>query len=143
MIWAPTGAPVFNCPCCDYPTLGERGGFEICRVCRWDDEFVDYTPPEEIIGGANGDYSMKEALENFAEYGQMYRPSDSRFVTDPEELQNRWKILKVTAEIKRSGPTEELYRELQGYIEEKLDRYFAKNPSELAGLVDPKWGPKK
>nr|WP_282707098.1 CPCC family cysteine-rich protein [Nonomuraea coxensis] len=28
----------YACPCCRYVTLGERGGFEICPVCLWEDD---------------------------------------------------------------------------------------------------------
>jgi hypothetical protein len=27
-----------ECPCCGYRTIGERGGYEICRVCFWEDD---------------------------------------------------------------------------------------------------------
>jgi len=36
-----TQAPIHNCcPCCGYLTLRERGGFEICPVCFWQDDDV-------------------------------------------------------------------------------------------------------
>lgn len=113
MIWAPTGEPLFNCPCCGYRTLSERGGFEICELCGWEDEFVDYPDPDEIAGGANGDYSLTEARNNFALYGTQYRPGDHRFPTNPEYLRLRWRLQKIYGDIERSGPSKELYDELQ------------------------------
>ena len=29
------------CPCCGYLTLDERGGYEICPVCYWEDDGQD------------------------------------------------------------------------------------------------------
>lgn len=27
-----------RCPCCDHLTLSERGGYEICPICFWEDD---------------------------------------------------------------------------------------------------------
>lgn len=31
-------SPVYRCPCCGAFTRGERGAWDICRVCRWEDD---------------------------------------------------------------------------------------------------------
>ncbi|MBW4450056.1 MAG: hypothetical protein KME38_25295 [Spirirestis rafaelensis WJT71-NPBG6] len=31
----------YHCPCCSYKTLLERGGYEICPVCFWEDDGQD------------------------------------------------------------------------------------------------------
>lgn len=31
----------YRCPCCGYKTLDERGGFNICEVCFWEDDGQD------------------------------------------------------------------------------------------------------
>ena len=59
---------LYCCPCCDYPTLGEPGGFEICSVCNWEDDDCD--------AGANGDYTIEEARNNFKQYLTKYRATD-------------------------------------------------------------------
>lgn len=33
--------PRLACPCCRYLTLEERGGYDICPVCFWEDDGVD------------------------------------------------------------------------------------------------------
>lgn len=53
------------CPCCGYPTLEERGGYEICVICNWEDEDQDGESADEIWGGANGSISLTEARYNF------------------------------------------------------------------------------
>lgn len=66
----------FLCPCCSYPTLSERGEYEICLLCSWEDDGQDTPHENEIWGGPNSNYSLKEARENFELYYTMYRPSD-------------------------------------------------------------------
>jgi hypothetical protein len=70
----------FACPCCGYPTKPELGAFDICTLCDWEDDGLEYSYPIDfVIGGPNDDYSIKEARSNFEAYGCMYRPEDSRF----------------------------------------------------------------
>ena len=52
--------PMFTCPGCGYPTLQERGAYEICKVCNWEDDNQDDENAEEIWGGPNGDLSLTE-----------------------------------------------------------------------------------
>jgi hypothetical protein len=59
----------YRCPCCRYKTLHERGGFEICPVCFWEDDGQDDDDADEIRGGPNGDLSLTGARENFGQYG--------------------------------------------------------------------------
>lgn len=43
---------LYKCPCCSRFTLYERGAYEICRVCDWEDDPVQSTDPA-YSGGAN------------------------------------------------------------------------------------------
>lgn len=47
---------LFTCPCCGYKTLSEQppGTFEICQICWWEDDNIQFDDPD-YIGGANGD----------------------------------------------------------------------------------------
>jgi len=67
-----------KCPCCGYDTLTEWGGFEICDLCFWEDEGLGrIVPPDELIGGANHDYTLTEARENFRKHLTMYRKDNN------------------------------------------------------------------
>lgn len=59
----------FPCPCCGYRTLGEEppGTFEICPVCLWEDDDVQFRDPD-YPGGANR-VSLKDARENLRRFG--------------------------------------------------------------------------
>jgi hypothetical protein len=76
-----------TCPCCGYPTLRERGHFEICEICHWEDDGQDdpdFAPrpdvssPDVITGGPNSYYSLTEARLNFELHQQMYRAADKQ-----------------------------------------------------------------
>ena len=58
----------YDCDCCGFPTLdyNNSNGYtnDICYLCWWEDD-SEYGP--------NGDYSLKEAQENFKKYTIMYR----------------------------------------------------------------------
>ena len=51
---------LYTCPGCSYPTLSERGGYEICRVCNWEDDGQDDKEADEIWGGPNYELSLTE-----------------------------------------------------------------------------------
>lgn len=55
----------YACPCCSYNTLSEKapGTFEICPVCYWEDDNVQYDDPD-YEGGANN-VSLNKARKNF------------------------------------------------------------------------------
>jgi len=55
----------YTCPCCGYKTLDDLppGTYEICKLCGWEDDFVQFRDPD-YEGGANGE-SLREAQYNF------------------------------------------------------------------------------
>ena len=59
----------FQCPCCGYKTLREEppGTYDICPVCRWEDDPIQFADPS-YRGGANSE-SLTEARENFRSFG--------------------------------------------------------------------------
>ena len=65
----------YACPCCGYLTLDEAptGTYDICKVCFWEDDGVQFRDPD-YPGGANR-VSLNEARESFHQHGV----SDPRF----------------------------------------------------------------
>lgn len=59
----------YKCPCCGYYTLTEKppGTYEICPVCDWGDDDIQYVDPT-FEGGFN-DMSLNEAKENYLKIG--------------------------------------------------------------------------
>ena len=75
------GGP-YRCPCCGFITLAERGMYEICQVCFWEDDGQDEHDADEIRGGPNHGLSLRAARRNFQAVGAC----DERFtgsVRDP------------------------------------------------------------
>jgi hypothetical protein len=70
------GGP-YRCPCCGYRTLNERGAFEICPVCFWEDDGQDEGDVDTVRGGPNGSLSLRAARHNFERIGA----SDERSLT--------------------------------------------------------------
>ena len=58
-----------RCPCCYCLTLTDRGGFDICQVCFWEDDGQDDHDVEAVRGGPNGDLSLAEARANYRRLG--------------------------------------------------------------------------
>ncbi len=59
----------YTCPCCSYKTLDEEppGTFDICPVCYWEDDDVQFNDPD-YAGGANT-VSLRQAQKNYASFG--------------------------------------------------------------------------
>jgi hypothetical protein len=68
VIRPPENGVRFRCPCCRYLTLGERGGYEICPVCFWEDDGQDDGDAARVRGGPNGSLSLEAARRNFGAY---------------------------------------------------------------------------
>lgn len=66
----------FQCPCCEFYTLPEQPSntFEICPVCYWEDDGVQFLH-HDYTGGANT-ISLNQARANYRQYGA----SDPDFV---------------------------------------------------------------
>lgn len=82
----PSDLPL-RCPCCFFKTLDERGEYEICSVCFWEDDGQDEYDVDVVRGGPNGALSLTQARKNYRELGA----SEARLVVyvrppQPEEL---------------------------------------------------------
>ena len=78
MVWTSIVKPAkpglrYNCPCCGFRTLSERGGFEICEVCFWQDDGQDEHDADVVRGGPNHRLSLSQAQRNFAALGAIER----------------------------------------------------------------------
>jgi cysteine-rich CPCC protein len=62
----PEGGP-YACPCCGDVTLSERGAYEICPTCWWEDDGQDDADADTVRGGPNGSLSLTEARRQYRE----------------------------------------------------------------------------
>ncbi len=65
----------YPCACCGYLTFDEElpGTFEICPVCGWEDDEIQFRDPT-YTGGANA-VSLEQARENFRAIGAIDKES--------------------------------------------------------------------
>lgn len=68
---------LFACPCCQYKTLSERGGYLICPVCFWEDDGSDLNSQTNY--SSVNRMTLAEAKENFKKYGAVTE-SSLRFI---------------------------------------------------------------
>jgi hypothetical protein len=106
----------YACPCSGYLTLDERGGYDICPLCDWEDDGQNDPHADEVWGGPNGDYSLSEARDNFRRHMTMFRPSDRRGF----ERETREKAIALKREL----------------ISLCLELATASNPLSAATLID-------
>lgn len=117
-----------QCPCCKYDTISEKGRFDLCYLCSWEDDGQDDPWADEIKGGPNSDYSLSEARFNFNRFHTMYRPSDQAFLKNrsPEIDVIKKELMRL---LKKKEKTGNKNHQLQAQItakkiefEEALDR---------------------
>jgi hypothetical protein len=83
---SPDGS-LYRCPCCASRTLHERGVFEMCPVCWWEDDGQDDHDAETVRGGPNGTFSLSQARQHYLQFGTY----DIRFISSvrkprPDEI---------------------------------------------------------
>jgi hypothetical protein len=76
------GDRLFPCACCGYQTMAQpaTGTYDICPVCFWEDDLVQYEDPT-YAGGANRP-NLIESRVNFERYGAC-EPTSVRHVRPP------------------------------------------------------------
>lgn len=72
-----------SCPCCGRRTIQNRGDYEICTVCWWEDDGQDNDTASTVYGGPNHGISLTQARYNFIKYG-IYDPNRSDLLAERE-----------------------------------------------------------
>lgn len=74
----------YTCPCCGYKTLDEEppGTYNICSICFWEDDGVQYDDPD-YEGGANTP-SLRKAQKNYLLFGAC-EEGCKEFVREPND----------------------------------------------------------
>ncbi|MFJ8072319.1 CPCC family cysteine-rich protein [Peribacillus sp. NPDC096447] len=88
-----------KCPCCGFPTLDERGGYDICELCNWEDDGQDDLYADEVWGGPNGDYSLTEARRNFNKHLIMYRDKINILSQTDKKIETKTNLIRAFVEL--------------------------------------------
>ncbi len=80
-----------TCPCCGYKVFEERGNYEICPICYWEDDDVQLADPW-FEGGANTP-SLVAAQKNYTKFGSMEQrfQKNTRKATESDEKDSEWR----------------------------------------------------
>lgn len=112
----------YPCPVCVCPTLNDRGGYSICRVCFWEDAGgADLDRPV----GANHGYTRRRAIRNVASNGTMYDADDRlrpRLLDRITVTVARNGVLHSRAALLASTDTEGFHR-AAGVLEQRVQDY--------------------
>ena len=100
---------MYTCPCCGYKTLEEKppGTFNICQLCGWEDDAVQFDNPD-YEGGANSE-SLREAQHNFItesktkNYSTEYEKDKEWIILSPPNETTRTKNIKTNFIGDRNG----------------------------------------
>lgn len=79
------GSSPKQCPCCDYFSLAARGKSLVCPVCFWEDDCEDVLFPDwGATSDLNGGMTLREARDNFREYGAFNSEYSDMVIGDVE-----------------------------------------------------------
>ncbi|AZL16367.1 CPCC family cysteine-rich protein [Rickettsiales endosymbiont of Stachyamoeba lipophora] len=69
----------YECPCCHNETLNEEppGTYEICQICKWEDDLAQYYDPD-YIEGANK-ISLNEARKIYQKYSMLTKDENNNY----------------------------------------------------------------
>ena len=73
-VFASTAEGPFTCPCCGHLALPERGVYEICGECGWEDDGQDDHDCDVVRGGPNGRLSLDAARAMYIARGGRPEP---------------------------------------------------------------------
>lgn len=133
----------FNCPCCGYPTLEERQGWEICCLCNWEDD----PHADEVWGGPNQDYSLTEARENFKKHYTMYRDRRTISKQTDKEVQTKKRLVNAFEKLRTANnesaqqiwlEIDSFEKELDDIVHERVEHYSnnIENNQEIINLIN-------
>jgi hypothetical protein len=66
---APAHVNPYSCPCCGHLTLSERGSYELCPECGWEDDGQDEHDSHVVRRGPNGAESLDDARRRYVAGG--------------------------------------------------------------------------
>lgn len=125
----------YTCPCCGYKTLTEEppGTYEICSICFWEDDPIQFNDPF-YEGGANG-ISLMEAQRNYQEFGacekEMIKNVRKPNIDDEKDI--NWKMVdlkedsieKIIVDLSNISSVTELHELLKQKLE--FPSYYGMN----------------
>ena len=118
----------YPCPCCGYPTLDDRGGWDICWVCRWEDDGQDDPKADEVWGGPNGSLSLTDCRREYEQRVSQGHYFASWEPTDSIVYHTFGKMFEALTAMLRTNESDELSRLWQTVLDNEalINRWYEK-----------------
>lgn len=119
----------FTCPSCGFPTLTERGGYDICVICDWEDDGQDDAHADEILGGPNAISLTESRLQIGRELRSMTDSLHGDIIKEPAHFfrilnghEERMKTVedKIKPDAEGNDPAWENWRQTRALIKREL-----------------------
>ncbi|MEP3890414.1 MAG: CPCC family cysteine-rich protein [Hellea sp.] len=90
---------LYACPCCGANSLTERGEWDICPICWWEDDGTDNEEASLYFSGPNNGLQLTAARINFIEHG-IYNPDRKDLLEKalPLKLFDLTRIFKIDSQ---------------------------------------------
>lgn len=121
----------YTCPCCGYMVLDSEHEYDICPICFWEDDFIQFEEP--YCGGGANHISLYEAQANYRHFGACDKESiDKVRKADIDDIKDEnWLPLESVCNIflRWLNDNKERFNNA-GVITEEI-KYVEDNPFEL------------
>lgn len=93
---------LYACPCCGANSLTERGAWDICPVCWWEDDGTENDEASLYFSGPNNGLQLTAARINFIQHG-IYNPERQDLLKKalPFKLFDQGRIFKIDVQNNR------------------------------------------
>lgn len=95
---APRWQGWFLCPCCKYPTLTAREAYEVCPLCRWEDDGQGDADADDLAEDSPNGRSLTHARANFTAHLDQF-DADTRPKTLQDPNPTRQHLLAYVARV--------------------------------------------
>lgn len=120
----------YTCPCCGYKTLDEEHEYDICPICFWQDDYLQFEDVDRC-GGANN-VSLRQAQHNYLKFGaceerclESVRKANTQDVKDENWILlnkiNLKDLYLFSADVIRNFLTNKDSRELMHQLSSRID----------------------
>lgn len=120
-----------TCPGCGYPTLSERGSYEICSICNWEDDNQDDDDADSIWGGPNGKLSLTQnritigkVLNGNSEWMSPDKAYAEKILKTISHFEQKQKEIgrKMTGDETLQHPLFEAWRQIEKELQSEIQR---------------------
>lgn len=107
--------------------------YEICYLCFWEDDGQGEDELAEVCGGPNGEYSLKEARDNFKNHYLMYDKEDDTVIQGVQQVNLKEQAIRLFEQLEKEEIKSNGFQKIVEEIESnkrKLDEIIANSEND-------------